>query len=73
LRLAKARLRANKGDATNDAISAKSHRALTLISQGLLPPANSLMSEDGSPSWTLTSIALILGVNEDALIESIEV
>jgi hypothetical protein len=66
-------LERTEGSAANDAISAKAHRALTLISQGLLSPADSLMAADGSPSCTLTSIALILGVNEDALIESIEV
>jgi hypothetical protein len=40
---------------------------LTLISQGILPPADQI-SIKGSPAWTIDSIAKLLGVEKDYLI-----
>lgn len=42
---------------------------LKMISQGILPPADQFSIKDGSPSWSLLSIAKILGINIQELID----
>jgi hypothetical protein len=38
-----------------------------LIAQGYLPPADQFSAIDGSPCWSLRSIAVILGLKLDEL------
>jgi hypothetical protein len=41
---------------------------LDLISQGYLPPADQFNINDGAPAWTLASLAKILGIGYQELI-----
>jgi hypothetical protein len=50
-------------------LSAEVQEILTLISKGVLPPADQFSIRDGSPSWTLPSIARILGIDSSVLID----
>lgn len=43
-----------------------------LISQGCLPPADQVSLRDGSPSWTLPTIAKILGVASPELVRHLK-
>ena len=45
---------------------------LNLIQLGYLPPADQLSVEDGSPSWTLESIAMILGIGYEDMVRILE-
>lgn len=40
-----------------------------LISEGFLPPADGISVQGQKPTWSLTSIAKLIGVSEDQLIE----
>lgn len=44
----------------------------TLISQGFLPPADQFSLKDGAPSWTLPTIAHILGITTHDLIQHLK-
>jgi hypothetical protein len=50
-------------------LSAAVQEILKLISKGILPPADQFSIKDGAPSWTLPSIARILGIRESELID----
>ena len=50
-------------------LSAEVQEILKLISKGILPPADQFSIKDGSPSWTLPTIARILGIEASELIE----
>ena len=50
-------------------LSAEVQEILKLISKGILPPADQFSIRDGSPSWTLPSIARILGIDSSVLID----
>lgn len=50
-------------------LSAAVQEILKLISKGILPPADQFSIKDGAPSWTLPSIARILGIGESELID----
>lgn len=50
-------------------LSAEVQEILKLISKGVLPPADQFSIKDGSPSWTLPTIARILGIEISELIE----
>jgi hypothetical protein len=39
-----------------------------LINQGYLPPADQFSMTDGSPAWTIASIARILGISREELL-----
>ena len=41
---------------------------LSLISQGCLPLADQFCVADGAPAWTLSSIAMILGISRSELL-----
>ncbi len=41
------------------------------INQGFLPPADQFSMADGSPAWTIKSIARIFGVSRDELLQHI--
>lgn len=43
-------------------------QVLDLISQGYLPPADQFNMTDGAPAWTLASLAKILGIGRQDLI-----
>jgi len=55
--------------AENRLSSSHVQEILKMISQGILPPADQFSIKDGSPSWTLLSMAKILGVNIQELID----
>ncbi|MFN5746370.1 MAG: hypothetical protein ACK443_09835 [Methylococcaceae bacterium] len=42
-----------------------------MINRGYLPPADQFSVRDGSPAWTLPSLAGILGISPDELLEHI--
>lgn len=42
-----------------------------MIHRGYLPPADQFSVRDGSPAWTLQSLAGILGISPDELLEHI--
>ena len=42
---------------------------LSLISQGCLPLADQFCVADGAPAWTLSSIAMILGISRSELLD----
>ena len=50
-------------------LSAEVQEILKLISKGVLPPADQFSIKDGSPSWTLPTIARILDIEISELIE----
>lgn len=50
-------------------LSAEVQEILKLISKGVLPPADQFSIKDGSPSWTLPTIARILGIEASELID----
>ncbi|NBS15973.1 MAG: hypothetical protein EBS79_03520 [Gammaproteobacteria bacterium] len=41
----------------------------TLISQGCLPPADQFSMSDGAPSWTLPTMAQLLGITAQELMQ----
>lgn len=43
-----------------------------LISDGYLPPADQFSMIDGSPSWTLSTLAKILGIGDTELIDHLK-
>lgn len=40
-----------------------------LISQGFLPPADLASEPEGEPCWTFESLAMILGIRRDKLVQ----
>lgn len=50
-------------------LSAEVQEVLRLISKGVLPPADQFSIKDGSPAWTLPTIARILGIEASELID----
>ncbi len=50
-------------------LSAEVQEILNLISKGVLPPADNFSIRDGSPSWTLPTIARILAIAPSELVD----
>ena len=46
----------------------KAELIFRLISAGYLPPADQMSPQDGSPAWTLESIALMVGLEIETLV-----
>lgn len=43
-----------------------------LVSLGVMPPVDGIREPDGAPSWTLESIAKILEISRDELIQALK-